>query len=188
MGEPAYKSEGFYRGWNHGNEFGYSALLNSEEPPEDIYSRPKDELENIWKWNYSRQQLQHELGEDIFVPRIIFVQDEGKLHSAVFWPDAISTLIPTVDALIIPRQEIAPRRFFKRKEDTCFIPFHTARIVFEPFKSNEYVLPSISLPCPTTPASVINFVKNLEPYNEQLASVAMDQILVEELVKKYRKG
>ena len=188
MGEPTYNTDGFYRGWNYGNEFGYSALLNSEKPPEVIYSRLKDELEKIWKWNYSRQQLQHELGEDIFVPKIIFIQAKGRLHSAVFWPDAIPTLIPTVEALIIPRQEIAPRRFFKRREDTCFIPFHMARTVFEPFKSNEYVLPSISLPYPTTPAAVIDFVKNLEPYSEQLASVAMDQILVDELVKKYRKG
>jgi hypothetical protein len=188
MGESAYNADGFFRGWSHGNEFGYRALLKKENTPDVVHTRSKDELESIWKWNFTRYQIQNKLGEDVFVPKIFFILVDGNLNSAVIWPDAISTLIPVVDALVIPRKETAPRRFLKRREDTCCIPFKKAFSVLHPFKTNDYVLPSILLPCPKTPASVVDFVKKLEPQSGEMAAISIDQVLNSEIVTKCKKG
>lgn len=188
MGEGAYSSEGFIRGWNCGNEFGYQSMLNAENPSE-IHARPKEELEAVWKWNFSREQMQNALLDvDVFVPKIWYANIEGNLGTAVIWGDAIPTLIPEVDYLIIPRKEIAPRRFFKRREDICCVPFKEALQVISPFRTDEFLLPSMMLPSPKSPDRIVRFVKGLSPYQKKFSLVSMDNVLNSEIVDKYRKG
>lgn len=188
MGEEPYNTEGFLRGWNHGNEFGYSAIMKSEEPPDVVHSRKKNELEAIWHWNYTRVQTQNTLGDDIFVPRIMFIQIDDKIKSVTMWPDAIPTLIPRVDALMIPRQELAPRRLFKKKADMCVVPFDSAFPLLEPFSSNSYTMPAFNLSYNTAPASVLSFVKGLKPNEEKMEGIAMDQVLNQELIERVSTG
>lgn len=51
MGDGPFSEEGFLRGWDHGNAFGYHAVLKSDTPPAAVYSRPTTELDAIWRWN-----------------------------------------------------------------------------------------------------------------------------------------
>ena len=89
MADGPYTVEGFIAGWNHGNEFGHSAILGSEDPPTVVHSRPRDELYSIWRWNYVKATTQNALGDAVFVPRIVFVQIDGEVSSAVVWTDPI---------------------------------------------------------------------------------------------------
>lgn len=187
MGDGDYNTEGFHRGWNTGNEFGYSVFMNSEDSSESIYTRPTDELHLIWKWNFTKEKTQCTFGDNVFVPGIIFIKIKGEILTIVVWPDAIPTLIPQVDALVMPRQELAPRRLFRRKEDLCILPFADALPYLNKYRSGEYPIPAFSLTYASAPTEIADFVKSLKPYHEKMTGVAFDQILNREIVEKYRK-
>lgn len=188
MGEGKYDTEGFLRGWNHGNEFGYNAVLNSEAPPEIIHSRSGDELESIWQWNFNRKRIQNTFGEAVFVPRIMFIRIDGSVLTAAVWPDAIPALIPQVDALVIPRYELAPRRLFRKKEDMCIVAIKKAFPLLEPFRAEGYAMPAFTLSYTAAPVDLSSFVKSLKPNAGQAEGVANDQVLNRELIEKFRKG
>ena len=186
MGEGPYSTDGFLRGWNHGNEFGYSSIM-TQATPDVIHARPKEELEAIWTWNYSRKQTQNKFGENVFVPRIMYMKIDDKILSFAIWPDAIPTLIPQVDALVIPRQELAPRRFFRKKGDMCIIPFDSALPILKSFRSDGYSMSAYLLSYATAPANVSAFVKGLKPNVKKIDGVAMDQVLNQELIEKVQE-
>src|SRR5699024_5495930 len=45
MGDSPFSRKGFVQGWNHGNEFGYSAILKGENVPDQIHPLPGERLE-----------------------------------------------------------------------------------------------------------------------------------------------
>jgi len=188
MDDGPYSRDGFIAGWNHGNEFGYRAIIDSEEPPEIILTRPREELDAIWRWNYSKEQTQSRLGDGVFVPRIMFIQIQGEVQSMVVWPDAIPTLIPRVDGIVIPRQEFAPRRLLKKTDDTCTVPFGEALPLLEAFESTEYCMPAYLLSYVRPPGQLVDFVRALSPQEADMQGIPMDQVLDRELVEQYRKG
>lgn len=108
--------------------------------------------------------------------------------SVIVWPDAIPTLIPQVDAIVIPRQEFAPRRIFKKRDDFCIVNFSQALPFLEPFKIKEYVLPSFKLSYGKAPENIKAFVKSLKPISGDINGIPVDQILNEEIITKYSKG
>jgi hypothetical protein len=185
MGDGPYSSDGFLRGWNHGNEFGYSAVLRSERPPEHVWLLPTQRLEAIWRWNCQTETIQAAFREDIFVPTIFFMSVEGKLASTVVWPDAISELIPEVDFLYIGRKVLAPKRLFQREaKDECIIPFAVARSALEPYRTEKYVIAAYHLPAPKAPKEIHEFVRSLRPSSISVQGVAADGVLNQELVEK----
>ncbi len=50
-------------------------------------------------------------------PEILLVELEGHARSFVVWPDAIPITLPRVDLVVIPREELAPRRLLLRRPD-----------------------------------------------------------------------
>ena len=184
MGNGPYSREAFLDGWNRGNEFAHYSIMNWGNPPRPIYARPREELEAIWRWNYARQQLQSRLGDDIFVPKIMFVEIEGSAHSVVVWPDVIPIWIPQVDTIIILRQKLAPRRLFKQESDICLVPFSEMHHFLKPFESTEHSLPSYHLSYTQPPKALKSFVKALHPYKDDLQGIPMDRVLDRELVER----
>lgn len=185
MGAGPYTAEGFTRGWKHGNEFGYSAILEGEKAPQSIRTRGTEELEKVWRWNVQRKLRSEEIAKDIFIPRIMYAVVGGDLVSLCVWPDAISTLIPRVDLLWIPRDELAPRQFLGgRTKDTCAIPFSDALAVLQEYHTTRYGLDTYELPSPDTPPAIKGFVRALSHSSGNAEGVAMDQILNRELVEK----
>src|ERR1041385_5776302 len=118
MGNGPFSKDGFLKAWNHGNEFGYSAILRGDNPPEKVWTLPGARLEAIWKWNFDKAGVQESFAEDRFVPRVFFMNVAARVGSVAVWPDAISELVPEVDFLFIGREELAPRSFFgARRKD-----------------------------------------------------------------------
>ncbi len=186
-GDGPYSADGLKNGWNHSNRFGYQAVLRDQEGPEKIFARPEEELTAIWKWNYKRAALARIMLEDIFIPRIRFGIFGGELASFCVWPDAISTLIPRVDRLWIPRSKLAPRPLFgRRKDDECVIPFATALPVLQPYHSDAHSLDAYKLPAPVPPKQIAAFVSKLTATKINVEGIGMDQVLTKELVDEAR--
>lgn len=115
-----YTSEDFIRGWNVGNKFAYESIGKSN-PDVMNTSLPSADIEKYWRWNYNLNSLRKEKGENIFVPRIMFHLVEGQVKSFTTWSDAIPTVFPVVDTVIIFRDELAPSKLFSTKNEIDFI-------------------------------------------------------------------
>jgi hypothetical protein len=189
MGNGPYSKEGFLKGWNYGNDYGYSAILGRDDAPDVVFSKSSAELEQIWKWNYSRQKKEEEIQEDIFIPRIMFMLVNGKLGSVCIWPDGISTVIPSVDFLYVPRKVLAPKKWFeKQKDDFCILSQKDFSEFLKAYTTDQYELPAFKLPSPNTPKVIKDYVKNLKAYDGEIKGVGYDSVLNSEMVKKHRKG
>ena len=183
-----YSREGFLRGWNAGNEFGYHAILACDDSHGPIYSRPTADLERIWRWNTVKEQRQAAFKEDIFVPRIMFMTFDGSLGSVCVWPDGISTLIPQVDFLYLPRKELAPKKLFKtQEEDFCVVPRKDFPEFFDYYATEDFEVKSFKLPAPDTPQIVKDYVKKLKPFTGEVARIGFDSVLNAELVSKCKR-
>lgn len=183
MGQGDYDAELFVSGWKKGNEFGYSAVLRDSANRTGVVGMPTAELERIWQWNYSRGDLQQELGDSVFVPRIIFFKHGAGLVSAVVWSDAIPTAFPKVDSVVVYRKELAPRKLFRRRETINIVDWAEVEPIIE----------SVARPHSGTlvheyaeaPPSIIAFVKGLPPSTVQLNGVPADSVLDSELLERY---
>lgn len=188
MGESGpYSAKGFIRGWNVGNEFGYRAFLNNEKFPDPIHSRPTAELQAIWSWNLNRDLDYSKINEDIFIPRVFFILLDGKLGSVAVWPDAISALLPATDFLYIPRKELAPKPWFrKREEDFCVLTKPDYPSFFQQYETKEFELPAYKLPTPDTPSNIKDFVRKQTAYQGTTEGIGIDQVLNAELVEQHK--
>ncbi|MFN3152020.1 hypothetical protein [Bremerella sp.] len=106
MGEGPFSVDGFLRGWNAGNQFGYRAILSQDEQPE-THVYPTAQLERTWRWNLNRNALQDQAGDMIFVPRYMFFKGSTQARSAVVWPDACPVYLPKADVVIVIRDELS---------------------------------------------------------------------------------
>src|SRR5262249_39865197 len=109
--EGEYSTEGFFAGWNAGNEFGYAAML-SQEPPPSVITLPSSSIESCWRWNYGIQSRLKEIGVDVFVPTIYYLNLDGSLRTGIVWGDAIPILLPRVDLVLAPRDQLRPKKLF----------------------------------------------------------------------------
>lgn len=185
MGDGPFSEEGFLRGWNAGNVFGYRAILRTDPQPSEPHSRPTAELEAIWRWNFEKESVQQKLGESVFVPRIFWVILDGKLKSAAVWPDGIAELVPVVDLYFIEREQLAPRRFFTKKKDSCLAHRRDLEAVFGPFQLNGYSLPCHMFDQQLPSKKVKRFVEGLRTPAQKPNGIAMDQVLNRELVEEF---
>jgi len=179
-----YDSKKFLAGWNHGNEFGYSAILRDPDSRSDIISCPGAKLLKAWEWNRNREQLQNEFGESLFVPMVMFILVDGNLMTVAVWPDGIPIATTPVDCFFVQRKELAPRRGRKRIEDQTLVAWKDALTILKRHQSrrSDGVL---ALGYDTPPADVQEFVESLPPDARKLERVAPDRVLNQELVEKY---
>jgi hypothetical protein len=185
MGEGEYQIGLLISGWNHGNEFAYSALLGDAKKRDNVFSFPSAKLMQIWTWNRGRKRLQTQIGDSKFVPRVIFVRIEQQVFSAAVWPDGIPALIPPVDYLIVPRKEMAPKRLFRRVEDRVLLAWADANPLLERYGSRRYG-DAIALDYDRPPREVASFVESLRNDDRQVIGVSADQVLDRELIEKQR--
>ena len=189
MGEGPYSREGFLKGWNAGNQFAFKAILTGDSAPNLLHSRSTQELEAIWHWNFQKEALENSLGEDIFVPRIMFATFDETLRSFCVWPDAIPTLIPAVECVFIVRDELAPKKWFRKKErDNCLLTFDQLDGPLGLYKTEEYGISTYKLPPSETPGSIKQFIKKLQPSESNISIVTMDSILNQELIERACAG
>ncbi|MBU2713171.1 hypothetical protein [Zooshikella harenae] len=182
MGYGEYNGEKFVNGWLHGNEFGYQAIL--KDNPE-VFSLPTDKLEAFWAWNMKKERLQYEIEEDVFVPAIILLNHQGQAVTACVWPDAIPSVIPPVDILLIGRKELAPRKLFKKVEDIAIATWSDIQPLLKKYK-NKMEGEAYYLYYQSVPTEIKKHIERLNPIDlDLLKGLSADQVLNKELVKKY---
>jgi hypothetical protein len=180
MGEGEYDSARFLSGWNAGNAFAYRAFLSDPD-----YPMPKTlaraAIHRVWTWNSGRSALQARLGDDKFVPAIFFFELSGRIRTYAVWPEGCPLAVPAVDFFYVMRKELAPRRFFWRKEDHALLARKDAQPVFARHKEKRndalFVLDYLS-----PPADVREFVTGLPRLKGNLNGVAASEVLDQELV------
>lgn len=184
MGDGEYSSELFLSGWNYGNEFGYAAILRDPENREDLISLPTADLISAWSWNFARNNLQDALGESKFVPRVMFMLIDGQPATVAVWPDGIPIAVPRVDYFLVPRKELAPRRFLRRIEDQALVAHEQVLPIFRRFSAARpdgvLVLNYVS-----APREIKAFVEGLPSNEREITGVPADKVMNRELVAKH---
>jgi len=185
LGDGEYSSEGFLRGWNAGNELGYRAILNPKEKPP--LTLPTAQIEACWRWNKTRDSLQEVLGDDVFVPRFMYLNRNGKIATTVVWPDGIPIAMPEADAVLIQRKTILPKRFFRASEDRVLADWSEIGSLVGQFPIEQGAIPYRLLNYSSIPATVSSHLIQLQPLKEKIEGVGIDSILNAELVEKARR-
>lgn len=178
-----FNADQFLNAWNRGNEAGYQSLL-AEKRRTETFALSSLEIERVWRWNLGRGVRQEEIGDNQFVPIILFLNQENTIKTAAVWTDAIPVLLPQVDLLIIRRDEYAPRAGRRKEKDIAVVEWNEAAQVFadylQPGDTNIH-----SLDYAKPPKKIVDFVKSLPPYPGTLSRVGADAVLNAELVAKY---
>jgi hypothetical protein len=187
MGEGEFDIHRFHAGWNHGNAFGYSAVLRDQPNREGMVSYPAQVLASTWRWNHTRHERQDAVGELHFVPRIMFLTVDGVPATAMVWGDAMPVVLTEVDYLLVARKELAPRRFLSRREDTVPLRWADAQRILQGHARQEsdgsYVLTYAK-----APKDVQDFIRNLPASTAVLSLVRPDTALDAELVELALRG
>lgn len=187
MGAGPYSGERFLAGWNTGNAFGYESILPQQKSQSAFASLPEARFEAIWRWNHALADVQSELGESVFVPRVMMFKVDGALRSVAVWSDGIPTLLPEVDAVLVYRDELAPRPLFGQKaKDHCLIGHERLDGTLTALSDEGYALKVRTPTYIDVPKSVRSFIGGLSKTAARLEGVAMDGVLSEELVERYR--
>jgi hypothetical protein len=183
MGDGEYNAEKLLSGWNHGNEFAYSAILKDEHNRSEFSFLPTEQLHSAWRWNYSRSSRQEREGELTFVPRIMFLNLDGTTVTGSVWPDGIAVAVARVDYLCVPRKELAPTNFFRKKEDTTFVTWADALPILRRHGTQDGD-GSLTLNYTTPPADVVKFVQALPTESRAISGLAPDRVLDRDIFER----
>jgi hypothetical protein len=184
MGRGAFRSAGFLAGWDAGNLAAHRALLSSAHDghvPLAHHSLPAATLERAWRWNYDRQGLQDTLG-GVFVPKISFVQQGGAARTFAVWGDAIPVALPDVDLLVLVRDELAPRRLFRKARDLCLVAASEAEPLLR--RGRRVGGPSAHTLFERVDLAAVEFFRGRAPYAARLEGLPQDLVLTRELLEQ----
>ncbi len=173
-----YDREAFIRGWNAGNKFSFQTITDSHE---EILKNtlPFHDIERYWRWNYQRDELQKQLGDDIFVARVSFQRLNDKATSCAIWSEAIPTALPEVDTVIMYRESLAPSTFFGgRKTDFTIVDY--SEIL--PFLSEVTEKDGQTYKVTTADEKTLSWIKSFPASTTKPEMIAVDQVLDREVV------
>jgi hypothetical protein len=185
MGEGEFSSQQFLSGWNKGNEFGYHSIVQ-QHPNEKLLTLPTTKIEACWRWNFAQAELQQKLGDDVFVPRFMFLNRGGTVITTVVWPDGIPIALPEADIVFFPRKTILPKKFFRSPEDKVLAIWNEVSPLLEQFPLEHGALPYRLLRYTSPPDSVVTHLRGLKPNSEKPEGVSVDKILNAEIVERVR--
>jgi hypothetical protein len=186
MGDGEYSADGFLRGWNAGNEFAYGAIVH-QEPKAARLSLPAWRIEAAWRWNYQREERQDQIGETAFVPRVFFFDVKGVVRTGVAWGDGIPILLPEVDLVLVPRDQLAPRRLFRAAaKDIVVFPWAVIQPILKRFREVPGDLSCFELLYEQTPSDVEQLIRQAKPPDHKPEGVGFDQVLDQELLDRAR--
>lgn len=180
MGSGPYSAKGFLTGWSYGNAHGSAARLGKE-----VASIGSEQIESVWRWNYSREENQAKLGDNCFVPKILFFNVDGNLKSAFTWGDAICTVLPKTDGIIVIRKELAAKSFFsfsEKEPKMFFVPFGVVEATLEQFVMTDLPMTAYKIPNPV-PNEVVKLVKRLKVREHKIEGVRFDDVLTKETLQ-----
>ena len=131
MDQGAFSRDGFLRGWNAGNRFGYQVVLSRNELPvsEDLlaglltdfgcFAAPSQDIADVWSWNYRLIQYQATVeakGHHVFAPRIMWGREleSEELIRFVIWRAGIATILPGEASHVLVGREVKSKRLKAR--------------------------------------------------------------------------
>jgi len=180
MSDGPYNPERFIEGWNRGNEFAYSSLLSQDGRSAASHVLPGQAIEQYWRWNMERIELQMRLSDDIFVPKISFAEYNGAVVSVAVWTDGIPSTLPDVDLFVVVRQELAPS-----EEDTVIVPAADVQPIVSQFPVKPGPRSYRLLEYDEPPDSIAKWIIKLPRTKTQFKWLNADSIHDQEIVEKY---
>lgn len=178
-----YNEMDFYKGWNDGNSAHYKSLIQNN-PELYLPTLSASVIEKCWRWNYHLKHLQSELGQDIFVPRILFVEYRQLILTAVVWTDAIPIALPQVDSVILYRKNLAPRGFMKKREDMALVMREAVEPILTGFPFTKELMPYYTVIYKDPPQEIKSFFQQQKSVSiDELKFISPDNIHDRELVE-----
>ncbi len=170
----AFDAERFRKSWSVGNEFAFRAMRQQglEKPVV-----PSAVVEATWRWNHARGRLQKRLGEDLFVPKIMFIEGEDGPCTASVWDDAIPCLLPVTDEVILYRVETAPRRRLKRQRGLAQVSWAELEPILGGYEEKSALHPHRVLNYAHPPEKLLRFFRAQPILAEVRTGLKLDDIL-----------
>jgi hypothetical protein len=99
-----YDGDRFLAGWQHGNRAAYRAVLAEADPPKP-WHLPVDQLERIWRWNFTYQEIEEANGGTYAASLICYATyDEKALVKVASFSLEKALLLPKVDHVFVKRE------------------------------------------------------------------------------------
>ena len=190
MGKGEYDAKVLMSGWNAGNESAYDFAVERPEQRSRVRTLPSATVLQAWRWNFERDARQQSVGDTKFVPRIQFLEVEGQMTSALFWPDGAPLVATPVDWFIVAGEKLLHRRpdFAKASR---LLPWAEAIQILVPF-IKQTPGPVITFDYDETPSEVFDFL--LRPSSESVSftiwpqDVVLDREIVERALQRLPKN
>jgi hypothetical protein len=182
MGRGAFQAERFFNGWSRGNEMALQLVLK-DPPDRPIYTLPTARLEACWRWNYSRKEELSRVGEDVFVPRLLHVIEEGKVQTVVTWTDGAPTLLPEADIVALVRMDLS---LVEGAQEIVVLPFAALEGLLSSYSLGDGPLRFWNLTYEQVPAQVVKFFQSFAAAPRRFEGIALGNILNGELVRKFK--
>ena len=186
MGEAAgFTEEGFIKGWNAGNLFGVRAVARHDGAAPGPSTLPRAALHAIWRWNYTRKELQAKVGDDLFVPRIMPLFQAGTILSVAVWGDLVPSVLPEVDLLLAPLATF--KGWFEKEGTIHLLPFDGLTPLLSACKTDAEPLRHWFLDYEQPPRDLLKHVRKSRKSRGQMSLVSWDSLLDLELIDAARK-
>jgi hypothetical protein len=177
----AYSREDFLRGWNAGNKVACEAAFNSPSQSAVDLTLPTESIEKYWSWSMARRSLQSQLGENVFVPVIMFCIYQKQLQTFVSWTDAIPIALPAVDLLCLNRNQ--KRLLIFNTTSIAIAPYKSLTPHVESFPIKEGAIPYRLLSYCERPESLIKYFNDQPIVQERPELISFDRIINRELMQ-----
>jgi hypothetical protein len=95
MGNGPYSQEGFRRGWNAGNLFGYQAIATQSNLDDSLVVEDAW-IESVWSWNFKKDVVQRSFAEGHFLPKVSWARQVNGNQPVAFcvWGEGVLTALP----------------------------------------------------------------------------------------------
>jgi hypothetical protein len=96
--------EELFENWSGTNSWATDSFR--KDSPDAFTYVPAEKSNKLWRYNFQVEELQRQLGEDIFVPSAFFLKrkTDGSVVTAATWVAGIAQLIPPVEFFAVVRE------------------------------------------------------------------------------------
>ena len=182
-----YNELDFYRGWNSGNEIAYRDLLKNNNKS-DLHSLPTAWMEKVWRWNFHVPFMQAEQGKELFIPKILFIDYQSTLFTAVVWTDGQPIALPKVDKLILYRRNLASGFHLGKHEDMALASVTDVEPLLKGYPLEKESLEYYTVIYKEIPQEIKRFVKSQKAVKKEgLKFIGIEEILDKEMLENILK-
>ncbi len=138
---------------------------------------PIDKSNNVWEYNYKRQQIQNEVGGEYFVSKNFFFKEivTNKVVTLSMWTEHIPNILPKTDYYLLGRKY---RKLFTTVEEMVLLTKEEFNSIFSSY-FEPYTVTDTIIIHPHKAASiekVFNSVKSNLNFKEHLKRITADSI------------